>query len=97
MFPFAGFPTKYLKKYSIQVKAYDPLITEQDIQSFGIEQHKQEDRYDAVIIFSPHDIFKELTLDKLKELTTENAILIDLKAFYNKQEAIEKGFYYKSL
>lgn len=88
---------KYLKSYSIEVKGYDPLISEQDIDSFGIQPYQKGDIYDAIIVFSPHNIFKEWTLDKLKEITTENPILIDVKAFYNKEEAKEKGFYYKRL
>ncbi len=88
---------KYLKSYSVEIKGYDPLITEEDIKSFGIEQHEEGDKYDAIVVFSPHDVFKEMTLDRLKKLTTENPILIDIKAFYNKNKAIEEGFYYKGL
>ncbi|MBD3355262.1 nucleotide sugar dehydrogenase, partial [Candidatus Woesearchaeota archaeon] len=87
---------RYLKKYSINVKAYDPLISEQDIKKFGIEQFKEEDEFDAVVVFSPHDIFKETTLDRLKEMMPEKPILIDVKGFYNKEQAEKKGFYYKT-
>jgi UDP-N-acetyl-D-galactosamine dehydrogenase len=88
---------KYLKSYSIHVKGYDPLISEEEIKRFGIQSYKEGDRFDAVIICSPHDIFKEMTLDKLKELMPDKPILIDIKGFYNKEKAEEKGFYYKIL
>ncbi len=88
---------KYLKKYSIDVKAYDPVISKQEIQNFGIKPFKGEDKFDAVVVFSPHDIFKEVTLDKLKKMMPEKPILIDVKGFYDKKLAQEKGFYYKTL
>ncbi|MBD3249191.1 nucleotide sugar dehydrogenase [Candidatus Woesearchaeota archaeon] len=87
----------YMKKYGIKIKAMDPLITEEDINSFGIEKYDKDEKFDVALVFSPHDAFKELTLDKLKDMMHENPVLIDVKGFYDKQEAEEKGFYYKTL
>ena len=87
----------YLKKYDIQVKAMDPLIKEEEINSFGVEKHNETDKYDAIIVFSPHNVFKEISLEKLKQITNENPILVDIKQFYDKKQAENLGFYYKTL
>ena len=87
----------YLKKYSIKVKGYDPVITEEDFKHFEIDKYQEGDKFDVIIVFSPHNVFKEISLDKLKSWTTDKPILIDVKAFYNQKEAEEKGFYYKTL
>jgi len=87
----------YLKKYSIRVKGYDPVITEEDFKHFEIEKYQEGDKFDVIIVFSPHKVFKEISLDKLKAWTTDKPILIDVKSFYNQKEAEEKGFYYKTL
>jgi len=88
---------KYLKKYSINIKACDPLLSEKEISSFNIQPYKKEDKFDAVIVFSPHKQFRDWDLDKLKQLMPANPILIDVKGFYNKKEAEKQGFYYKTL
>ena len=88
---------RYLKKYSVEISAIDPLISEQEIKSFGVQQYKQGDKFDCIVVFSPHDEFKEMSINKLKELAAERPTLIDLKEFYNKEQAEEKGFYYKTL
>ena len=86
----------YLQKYSMQVIGYDPLLTEEAIKGFGIEPYKQGEKFDCVIVASPHDVFKDITLDKLKGLMTDRPILIDIKSFYDQEEALKKGFYYKT-
>lgn len=84
---------RYLKEYSVKIKGHDPLA---NIEEFNIEKHKEDNTYDAVLVFSPHKVFKELTLKRLKQLMP-TPILIDIKGFYNKEEAIKEGFYYRTL
>ncbi|MBU4331837.1 nucleotide sugar dehydrogenase [Patescibacteria group bacterium] len=54
-------------------------------------------KFDAVIIFSPHNEFKKITLDILKNKMNDKPIIVDIKEFFNKDKAKELGFAYRSL
>jgi len=87
-----------LKEYNIKVVAYDPLVDnlekEFDIENIDINKIKN---VDCVVLINSHDEFKDITIDRLLKITTENPILVDIKSFFNKEEAEKKGFIYKSL
>jgi UDP-N-acetyl-D-galactosamine dehydrogenase len=89
-----------LKEQGLEVYGHEPLVKDSFIEDyFGLKNSRLEDvpKTDAVIVFSPHRVFKELTLPKLKNLMKENPILFDLKRFYDKKEAEESGIVYKHL
>jgi len=89
-----------LNKNRLQVFAYDPLANEGFIESyFGFKNSGLADlpKVDAIIMFSPHREFKELTLAKLKNMMNEQPVLFDLKRFYDKKEAKRLGITYKCL
>jgi UDPglucose 6-dehydrogenase/UDP-N-acetyl-D-galactosamine dehydrogenase len=90
---------KELKAYQVNIFGYDPLLTLEKINEFGITaiEHLNEVLLDCVIITVPHNAFKKITLDKLKEIMNPNPVLIDVKGIFNKQEAKTKGFYYNTL
>ena len=72
------------------------------VDHFGvsvINNWPPSDKFDAVVIFSPHKIFKEekYSLKKLKEICPDNPIIFDIKRFYQKKEAEELGFKYLTL
>ena len=54
-------------------------------------------RLDAVILAVAHDVFKEITLDDIKDIMKGNPILIDIRGFFNPAAAEEHGFHYRSL
>ncbi|MBU1131513.1 nucleotide sugar dehydrogenase [Patescibacteria group bacterium] len=89
-----------LKKNQLTIYGHDPLANSREIEKeLGIANSLLEDLppMDAVIIFSPHHEFKELTLDKLKLKMNNQPVIFDLKRFYNKQEAADLGFTYLHL
>ena len=91
---------RYLKEYGIEVHAYDPLIDEKWFEKhFSVKRtdFKSLDKVDCVLVFSQHRIFNSITLDDLKQKMNSHPILIDIKGFYDKKEAIEKGFRYRRL
>lgn len=90
---------KELKAYGIKIFGYDPLLTKENINDFGITtiEHLNDVKFDCVIVTVAHNIFKEITLDKLKATMNDNPVLIDVKGIFNKQEAKSKGLYYKTL
>ncbi|MDP2586642.1 MAG: nucleotide sugar dehydrogenase [Candidatus Komeilibacteria bacterium] len=88
------------KSRQLEVFGHDPLARDDFIQSyFGFKNSGLADlpKVDAVIMFSPHQEFKQLTLEKLKSMMTEHPVLFDLKRFYDKEEANKLGITYKCL
>jgi UDP-N-acetyl-D-glucosamine/UDP-N-acetyl-D-galactosamine dehydrogenase len=88
----------HLKEFHIDVIAHDPLVNADQNKIFEIENKKFEEieKIDATILVTPHDKFKEITLEKLKQ-KMDHPILIDIKSFYDKEKAKELNFIYKSL
>lgn len=89
-----------LKQQGVEVFGHDPLANEAFIESyFGFKNSRLEDlsKVDAIIMFSPHQEFKALTLAKLKTMMNDQPVLFDLKRFYDKQEAESLGITYKCL
>jgi len=52
---------------------------------------------DAIILAVAYEAFKEITLDGLKGIMNANPILIDVRGFFDNEEAQRKGFCYKGL
>jgi len=52
---------------------------------------------DCLILAVAHDAFKKIALDELRSIMNDNPILIDVRGFFDKQEAKEKGIHYKTL
>ena len=88
---------KHLEKENIEVVLHDPLVKNKYIISYFGKDNSSLDsieKQDAIIMFSPHNEFKEITLSKLKDMMTEKPILFDLKRFYDRKEAQSLGINY---
>ena len=91
-----------LRQYGVQVSGYDPLLTDSEI-----DQRLQEvliptrprsiGKVDAVILTLIHNQFQNLTLEKLKQISTQPPVLIDVKSHFLTQKPKEQGFIYKCL
>jgi len=90
-----------LKKLAVVVYGYEPLLENDGIkQEFGVENvdiNNTDEKFDAVIVFSPHNEFKSISLERLKSKMSDSPVLMDIKRFYDKEEAERLGFIYKSL
>lgn len=90
---------KELKEYGVAILGYDPLL--ENIEStFGIgevKEFKSLSEIDGVVLVVSHKAFQPITLDTLKQITSNNPVLIDIRGFYDKEEAERKGFYYRLL
>lgn len=87
-----------LKKYGVNTFGYEPLLDNAEGE-FGIKilaSLERETGFDGVILAVPHDAFGEITLDKIKSMMKDKPVIIDIKGLFSQQEAIEKGFYYRS-
>lgn len=88
-----------LKEFGIVIYGYDPLLN--GIESeFGIKAVPNIEGLkgiDCAIVTVAHKAFESITLDKLKAKMNGSPILIDVRGFFRKEEAENKGFYYKTL
>ncbi len=89
-----------LRRRGIKTYVHDPLLPEKITSNeFSVEntQFKKLKQIDGVVMFSPHAAFKNLTLNKLKKIMSDNPALFDVKGFYEQKEAELLGFIYKRL
>ena len=86
---------KELKDYEADIFGYDPLLDNIE-DEFGIKGlgNLRDVKVDCTILTVSHDVFKEITLDKLKTIMGNNPVLIDVRGFYDRNKAEKKGFYY---
>ncbi|MFC1912146.1 nucleotide sugar dehydrogenase [Chloroflexota bacterium] len=90
---------KELKKYGVEICGYDLLLNNIE-QEFGIEtiaDLEQAKDIDCLILTVAHNDFRKLTLDKLKGIMNNKPTLIDVRGYFDREEAERKGFYYYSL
>lgn len=90
---------KELKEYGVEVLGYDPLLT--NIKNeFGIKALSTLEGIsgiDCMILAVGHDAFKRITLAELRQVMDDKPVLIDVRGFFNENEALERGFYYRTL
>ena len=90
---------KELKEYGVEICGYDPLLNNIE-QEFGIKaiaDLEQAKDIDCLILAVVHNDFRKLTLDKLKGIMNDKHTLIDVRGFFDREEAERKGLYYNSL
>jgi len=90
-----------LQEQDSEVFGHDPVLKD-GLDGFNVPMVSDwppAERFDGVIIFSPHDEFKEdeYNLENLKNICEDNPILFDLKGFYDMTEAEKFGFKYLTL
>jgi UDP-N-acetyl-D-glucosamine/UDP-N-acetyl-D-galactosamine dehydrogenase len=89
---------KELKEFSCILYGYDPFLSEKDILNFDVKLFdKSAIKVDCVIFTVAHEQFKAMGLDSIKRFMKETPILVDVRGIFNKKDAKEKGFYYKTL
>ncbi len=88
---------KELTDFHCDLYGYDPLLSKNEIESFGIPAVNSidEKKFDAVIITVVHDSFKQISLDEVRESMNGSPILIDVRGHF--RDAKEHGFSYYTL
>ena len=75
--------------YNCNVEIYDPWVDTQEAeQEYGINSIEQPTigKYDAIVIAVAHNLFKELTLKKIKTYGKQDHILYDVKYLFKANE-----------
>lgn len=90
---------KQLKSYRLDIIGYEPLLgnIKDEFRIDSLSDLSTNKKFDCVIITVAHEAFRDITLDKLKSIMNDNPVLIDIRGFFDKKEAAEKGIYYRTL
>ncbi len=87
-----------LQEYGAKIFIYDPLAIPEEIkQEYGVDligDLNTHAPYDAIILAVKHNKFSELSPAYLSTICSLRPVIIDIKAFYDPQEAENSGFYY---
>jgi len=88
-----------LKEHGADVLCNDPLLGKNIIEKnfcFKYTSLEKLEGIDAVIIGSPHDVFRDINLDKLFN-SMRTPILFEVKNFFGREKAESVGFIYATL
>lgn len=93
---------KELREFNIEVLGCEPNLSKEEVRNaFNIENFDYSQlpsKVDAVILAQKHKNFKNsVTLDSLIERMNENPVLMDVKWFFDKEEAEKRLFFYERL
>ena len=94
---------KELKEFGVEVYGYDPLLSREGIEGFGVKALVElNKKMDCVIVAVAHDEFKNKTFLSTgsffrKKVLNDKPVLIDVRGMFDGEEAKRKGFYYKNL
>ena len=89
---------KELKEFGIEIHGYDPLLSKEEIEAFGVKSSANLDvKMDCVIVAVAHDEFKKMKLEDVSKFMNNKPIIVDVRGMFDEEESKEKGFYYRCL
>ena len=82
---------KELKEFQCEIYGYDPMISKEEIEKFGIKnlENLNKIQVDCIIMTVIHDTFKTISLDNLIGMMNNTPILIDVRGFYDEAQKKE--------
>lgn len=87
-----------LLEFGVRPFIYDPNADKDEVFcQYSIELIKDLDAcppYDGIILAVKHDIFKDISPDYLQSLCRAEAVLIDVKGFFEREPFESRGFRY---
>lgn len=81
---------KSLAEFSITVDLFDPIVDSTQMMDckYYLNKFPYDQSYDSIVVAVKHDVFVNYNLETLKEISVNQELnLIDVKAFYNAQNA----------
>ncbi|MBT3463778.1 nucleotide sugar dehydrogenase [archaeon] len=90
----------HLLEKGLNIYAYEPLVDKETIKNKfdvnNIDPKNTNLKFDCIIIARNHKIFDELSFNDIKKIMNEKPIMIDVAYRFDKKEAKNNGFVYKS-
>ena len=90
---------RFLENYHTDVFVYEPMVDAASLEKkFKVKTMDlaHADQLDAVVLINGHDVFRSIKLDELKR-KMRTPILVDIKNFFNREQAKAAGFHYTTL
>ena len=85
-----------LKEFGIEIHGYDPLLSKEEIEAFGVKSSANLDvKMDCVTVTVAHKEFKKIKLEDIKKFMNDKPTLVDVRGMFDGKEAKGNGFYYK--
>ncbi len=91
---------KELKEFGVEAYGYDPLLSKEEIDAFGVKALDNLDvkiKMDCVIVAVAHEEFKKMKLGEIKKFMNDKPVLIDVRGMFDEKEVKRRGFYYRGL
>ena len=91
---------RVLEEFGVDVYGYDPLLSDEMIEGFGVKALGDQDgAADCVIVTVAHDEFRVTGLPDVERLMVmdEKPVLIDVRGMFDREEAERSGYYYRTL
>ena len=91
---------KELKEFGVEAYGYDPLLSKEEIEGFGVKALDNLDvkiKMDGVIVAVAHDEFKKMKFKDIGKFMNAKPVLIDVRGMFDEAAAKGKGFYYRGL
>ena len=87
-----------LKEFGIEIHGYDPLLSREEIEKFGIKALDDLNiKVNCVIVAVAHDKFKKMTLEDVKKFMNDKPVVIDIRGMFDGEEVKKNDFYYRGL
>ncbi|MEE8329088.1 MAG: nucleotide sugar dehydrogenase [Thermodesulfovibrionia bacterium] len=87
-----------LREYGAKVFIHDPYAGKEDVfNEFKLHLTNKpgdEKPFDGIVIAVKHRAYRRLTPAYLKKLCKKNPVLVDVKAFFDREKAVKAGFNY---
>jgi len=89
---------KELKEFDVEIYGYDPLLTKEGIEGFGVKAlNELNAKVDCVIVAVAHDEFKQMNLEDLTGMMNDKPVLVDVRGVFNGEEAERREVCYRRL
>jgi UDPglucose 6-dehydrogenase/UDP-N-acetyl-D-galactosamine dehydrogenase len=87
-----------LEEFGIVVYGHDPLVPQSVLDRFGVRSWDgRKGFFDAIIITVAHDEFRRMTLPEIRELLSDEPVLIDVRGMVDEGAARSLGIRYQRL
>jgi len=79
---------KELKEFGVEAYGYDPLLSKEEIEGFGVNALDNLDvKIDCVIVAVAHDEFKKMGLEDIGKFMNNKPIILDVRGMFKEEDA----------
>ena len=76
---------KLLKEYDVQVYGYDPYLSDESIENFGVKPTDNVKGFDCAVITVAHDEFRDIGADDLIKAMNDDPVLVDVRGMFKRK------------